>query len=49
MKPDTALSLARYFGTTAEFRLGVQKEYDLRKAREELGLAYYRDTGIDPL
>jgi antitoxin HigA-1 len=35
--PDTALRLARYFGTSAEFWLGLQKEYDLRKAREKLG------------
>jgi antitoxin HigA-1 len=34
--PDTALRLARYFGTTAEFWLGLQSEYDLRKARSEL-------------
>lgn len=34
--PDTALRLARYFGTSAEFWLGLQKEYDLRKARHEL-------------
>lgn len=35
--PDTALRLSRYFGTTAEFWLGLQQEYDLRKARVELG------------
>jgi addiction module HigA family antidote len=37
ISPDTALRLSRYFGTSAEFWLGLQKEYDLRKAREELG------------
>jgi addiction module HigA family antidote len=37
--PDTALRLARYFGNSAEFWLGLQKEYDLRKARAELGAA----------
>jgi addiction module HigA family antidote len=31
---DTALRLARYLGTSAEFRLGLQLEYDLRTARE---------------
>lgn len=35
--PDTALRFSRYFGTSAEFWLGLQKEYDLRKARDELG------------
>jgi addiction module HigA family antidote len=29
---DTALRLARYFGTSAEFWLGLQLEYDLRVA-----------------
>jgi addiction module HigA family antidote len=35
--PDTALRLARYFGNSAEFWLGLQREFDLRKAREEFG------------
>ena len=30
---DTALRLARYLGTSAEFWLGLQLEYDLRIAR----------------
>jgi addiction module HigA family antidote len=36
---DSALRLARYFGTTAEFWMGLQKDYELQKARrEELAL-----------
>lgn len=35
--PDTALRLARYFGNSAEFWIGLQKEYELRKAREAYG------------
>jgi antitoxin HigA-1 len=35
--PDTALRLARYFGTSAEFWLGMQTTYDLELARERLG------------
>ncbi|MBN2235220.1 MAG: HigA family addiction module antidote protein [Opitutales bacterium] len=35
--PDSALRLARYFGNSPDFWLGLQKEYDLRRAREELG------------
>ena len=31
---DTALRLARYLGTSAEFWLGLQLEYDLRSARQ---------------
>lgn len=30
---DTALRLARYFGTTADFWLNLQKDYELRQAR----------------
>jgi addiction module HigA family antidote len=35
--PDTALRLARYFSTTAEFWLGIQSRYDLETARRLLG------------
>jgi len=31
---DTALRLARYLGTSAEFWLGLQADYDLRVARQ---------------
>ena len=31
---DTALRLARYLGTSAEFWLGLQLEYDLRTVRQ---------------
>jgi len=34
---DTALRLGRYFGTTAEFWLNMQRDYDLAIASEELG------------
>jgi len=32
---ETALRLARYFGTSAEFWLGMQKDYDLQVARDQ--------------
>jgi addiction module HigA family antidote len=35
--PDSALRLARYFGTSAEFWLGMQATYDLEKARDSVG------------
>lgn len=35
--PDTALRLARYFGTTAEFWIGMQASYDLESARDQVG------------
>ena len=34
---DTALRLARYFSTSAEFWLNLQQIYELRKAQQELG------------
>ena len=34
---DTALRLARYFGTTDRFWLNLQTHYDLEKERDRLG------------
>ncbi len=34
---DTALRLARYFGTSPAFWLGIQAQYDLERAEDELG------------
>jgi addiction module HigA family antidote len=34
---DTALRLARYFGTTPQFWLGLQADYDLDVAMDALG------------
>lgn len=42
--PDTALRLARYFGTTADLWLGLQAEHDLRLARRELAAQIERDV-----
>ena len=36
---DTALRLARYFGSSADFWLNLQKMYELRKAEQEVGVA----------
>lgn len=35
--PDTALRLARYFGTSAQFWLGIQQNYDLAMSQRSLG------------
>jgi len=35
--PDTALRLARYFGTTPDFWLGIQTRYDLEVTTREIG------------
>jgi addiction module HigA family antidote len=32
---DTAIRFSKYFGTTPEFWMNLQREYDLRKARLE--------------
>jgi addiction module HigA family antidote len=32
---DTALRLARYFGTTPEFWMGMQAQFDLERAQDE--------------
>lgn len=34
---DTALRLARYFGTSPEFWIGMQSTYDLEVTRERVG------------
>jgi len=34
---DTALRLARFFGNSAQFWMGLQDDYDLDVAAEELG------------
>ena len=34
---DTALRLARYFGTSVEVWMGLQADYDVEKTREALG------------
>lgn len=45
---DTALRLARYFGTSAEFWLGLQADYDLRIAMNESGEKISRDIAPMP-
>ncbi len=39
---DTALRLGHWFGTSAEFWLNLQKRYELRLAREEIGNRFER-------
>ena len=43
--PDTALRLARYFGTSAEFWVGMQATYDLELARDNVGPAIDEQIG----
>ena len=44
---DTALRLARSFGTSAEMWTGLQADYDLRLARHEKARVIERD--VEPL
>ena len=41
---DTALRLARYFGVSAKFWLGLQTDYDLDVAAEALGARLEREV-----
>ena len=41
---DTALRLARFFGTSAEFWMNLQAMHDLTKAKKEKGAAIERDV-----
>ena len=42
--PDTALRLARYFGTSEKFWLGLQMDFDLEEARQHLAGAIEREV-----
>ena len=43
---DTALRLARFFGNSAEFWLGLQTDYDLDIAHDELAEQIKREVAI---
>jgi len=42
LSADTALRLARYFGTSADFWMNLQAAYDLDLARQKIGAAIKR-------
>ena len=44
MTADTALRLARYFGTTAQFWMNAQAAHDLSKAERALGATIEKDV-----
>lgn len=44
VSPDTALRLARYFGTSDRFWLGLQSDYDLEETRRGLGSRLEREV-----
>lgn len=45
---DTALRLARYFGTSPRFWLGLQSDYDLDTAAERLGCRLEQEVRVCP-
>jgi addiction module HigA family antidote len=47
VSPDTALRLARFFGTTPHFWLNLQASYDLKIVMRDAGTRIERD--IAPL
>jgi addiction module HigA family antidote len=46
LSADTALRLARYFGTSPQFWLGLQRDYDLDIATEALGERLEREVKV---
>jgi antitoxin HigA-1 len=44
VSPDTALRLARFFGTSAEFWLNLQAAHDLSKIRRRSGRTIQREV-----
>ena len=47
--PDTALRLARYFGTSAELWVGLQRQYDLEEVRRANTHGYENITPFSEL
>ena len=43
---DTALRLARYFGSSPEFWLNLQARYDLERERDRLGDRLQREVSV---
>jgi antitoxin HigA-1 len=43
---DTALRLARFFGTSEQFWLNLQTRYDLEKERDRLGSSLFKDVEV---
>ena len=43
---DTALRLARYFGVSPQFWLGLQLDYDLDVAEDEMGERIHREVAV---
>ena len=42
---DTAIRLARYFGTSESFWMGLQADYDIEEAKRALGKNLLEEVG----
>ena len=49
LSADTALRLARYFGTSPQFWLGLQGDYDLDLAADALGERLKREVKVSDM
>ncbi len=43
---ETAMRLARYFGTSPQFWMNLQSRYDLERAEDELGDVVAREVAV---
>jgi len=43
---ETALRLARYFGTSAQFWMNLQSRYELERTADELGVRLAREVAV---
>jgi len=46
VSPDTALRLARYFGTTPQFWMNLQSSYDLKSVEKKAGEKIAREVHL---
>jgi len=45
---DTAIRLARYFGTSEKFWIGLQSDFDLEEARDKMGNRLQQEVQLHP-
>jgi addiction module HigA family antidote len=45
---DTAIRLARYFGTSEKFWIGLQSDFDLEEARDNMGNRLQQEVQLHP-
>ena len=48
ISPDSALRLARFFGTTPQYWMDLQTAYDLKVAEDQAGEQIRREINVSP-